>query len=105
MKKINKTILYFVLTLFLYSCNTVSDAGKTLRNEKTRTTDEFLVKKRQPLSLPPDYKTLPEPGSNTLDKDNNSKNDISKILKIKEKKATKKGSSSVEQSIINEIRK
>ena len=105
MKKINKTILYFVLTLFLYSCNAFSDAGKTLRNEKTRTTDEFLVKKRQPLSLPPDYKTLPEPGSNTLDKDNNSKNDISKILKIKEKKATKKGSSSVEQSIINEIRK
>ena len=105
MKKINKTILYFVLTLFLYSCNTVSDAGKTLRNEKTRTTDEFLVKKRQPLSLPPDYKTLPEPGSNTLNKDNNSKNGISKILKIKEKQAIKKGSSSVEQSIINEIRK
>ena len=105
MKKINKAILYFVLTLFLYSCNTFSEAGRTLRNDKIKTTDEFLVKKREPLTLPPDYKTLPEPGSNTLNKDNNSKNEISKILKIKEKKTTKKGSSSVEQSIINEIRK
>ena len=71
MTKINRIILYFITTLFLYSCGSLSDAGKTLRNEKIRTTDEFLVKKRQPLSLPPDYKDLPEPRS----KDSNAGNE------------------------------
>jgi len=102
MKKINRTILYFILILFLYSCGTFSDAGKTLRNEKIRTTDEFLVKKREPLTLPPDYKKLPEPGSRNSNTDNNK---INKILKIPEKQIKKKGSSNVEQSIINQIRK
>ena len=41
----------------------MDDASKVLRNEKIKTTDEFLVKKREPLVLPPDYRTIPEPGS------------------------------------------
>jgi len=104
MEKINRTILYFIITLFLYSCSGFSDISKTLRNEKIRTTDEFLVKKRQPLSLPPDYKDLPEPRS----KDSNAGNEedsINKILKIEKNQTTSNKSSNVEQSIINQIRK
>ena len=42
MKKIN----FLILILFLLvSCGGLKDAGKVLRNEKVRTTDEFLVKK------------------------------------------------------------
>ena len=104
MIKINKTILYFIIVLFLYSCGSLSDAGKTLRNEKIRTTDEFLIKKRQPLSLPPDYKDLPKPRSDNLKKREN-KDKIDKILKIPRKQGTSKQSSNVEQSIINQIRK
>ena len=104
MKNINKSIFYILLTLFLYSCNSLSDVGKTLRNEKIRTTDEFLVKKREPLSLPPDYKKLPEPSQDNSAKQE-SKDKINKILKITKTQSTKKKSSSVEQSIINEIRK
>ena len=104
MKKINRTILYFILTIFLYSCGGMSDAAKTLRNEKIRTTDEFLVKKREPLTLPPDYKNLPEPRSENSEKEN-EKDKINKILKIPKNKVTKKGSSNVEQSIISQIRK
>ena len=104
MKKINKTILYFILTVFLYSCSGISDVGKTLSNEKTRTTDEFLVKKREPLTLRPDYKNLPEPRSENSKKDN-EKDKINKILKTPKNKVTKKGSSNVEQSIISQIRK
>tara|TARA_B110001452_G_scaffold5843_1_gene5472 strand:+ start:108 stop:422 length:315 start_codon:yes stop_codon:yes gene_type:complete len=104
MTKINKSIFYIILTLFLYSCSSLSDVGKTLRNEKIRTTDEFLVKKREPLSLPPDYKKLPEPKQNNSAKKEN-KDNISEILKIPETQSTKNKSSSVEQSIINEISK
>ena len=49
----------FGAMILLVSCG---DVGKALRNEKTITTDEFLVKKRNPLELPPDYKDIPEPG-------------------------------------------
>ena len=49
--------LSFILSIIilLTSCGGISDAGKVLRNEKIKTTDEFLVKKRNPLVLPPNY--------------------------------------------------
>ena len=105
MKNINKTALSLVSLFFLYSCGGLSDAGKVLRNEKVSSNDEFLVKKREPLILPPDSDTLPEPMSKeSINKEND--NNINKILKIpNEQENSKKKSSSVEQSIINEIRK
>ena len=33
-----------------------------LKNEKVKTTDEFLVKKKRAFVLPPDYEKVPEPG-------------------------------------------
>ena len=101
MKKINIVTLYLLLGLFLYSCG---DVGKTLRNEKVTNTDEFLVKKRQPLTLPPDYENLPEPGSKNLNKEDKN-NKINKILKLPKNNIKKTGSSNVEQSIISQIRK
>ena len=101
MKKINLPILFLILGLFLYSCG---DAVKTLRNEKITNTDEFLVKKRQPLTLPPDYQVLPEPGSKNLEKEDERKS-INKILKVPKNNSKKRGSSNVEQSIISQIRK
>mgnify|MGYP001181497500 CR=1 FL=1 len=104
MKKIKKIILYLITTSFLYSCGSLSDVGKSLRNEKTKTTDEFLVKKGEPLTLPPDYNNLPEPKSKNFSEENEEDN-INKILKIPKKQAVKTGSSNVEQSIIDQIRK
>ena len=53
--------LLLITSLILFSCN--SNIGKILRNEKISSTDEFLVKKKEPLILPPDYTKIPEPGS------------------------------------------
>ena len=52
----------------------IKGCRKGLRNEKVVTTDEFLVKKRNPLVLPPNFEDLPEPGSK------------SKLKKMKKKK-------------------
>jgi hypothetical protein len=82
----------------------MSDAGKTLTNQKIKTTDEFLVKKRQPLSLPPDYENLPKPRSKDL-KEEKSSDTINNILKIPKKQIKKGSSTTVEQSIIDKIRK
>ena len=75
-----------------------------MRNEKTNTTDEFLVKKRNPLVLPPNYEEIPEPGSILKMKKAKKKNKKNfKCAKIREFSNTK--SSSVEESILNSIRK
>ena len=105
MKKINRTLLVLIFGQFLYSCGSFSEAGKVLRNEKSKNTDEFLVKKRDPLVLPPDYNTLPSPGTNKNSSQENQKS-INKILKIpKEPSSSATKSSSVEQSILNRIGK
>ena len=100
----SKFFLLFFIFITLVSCSGFSEAGKVLRNEKSKTTDEFLVKKREPLTLPPDYKKLPELRQNNSAK-KETKDKISEILKIPENQNTKNKSSSVEQLIINEIRK
>jgi hypothetical protein len=64
-------IKYLLLFIFLVSCGTFNEAGKALRNEKTRTTDEFLIEKRGPLSMPPKMGELPKPRS---DKENKKEN-------------------------------
>ena len=104
-----KTIKKFTLIIsiiFLYSCSGISDAGKVLRNQKIKTTDEFLVKKRAPLTLPPQYDTIPKPQSLEKLEKKNDDDKINKILKIpNEEKSKDLKNTSVEKSIINQIRK
>tara|TARA_B100001939_G_scaffold72855_2_gene61034 strand:+ start:632 stop:937 length:306 start_codon:yes stop_codon:yes gene_type:complete len=100
-----KKLFLLFLTSVLISCSGLNDVGKVMRNEKTTTTDEFLVKKRKPLVLPPDYNEIPEPG--TIKRKQNSDDDkIKEILKATEKKENSdKINSSVENSILRQIRK
>ena len=101
-----KIILFITFLMFIVtSCTSMKEAGQVLRNEKVKTTDEFLVKKKQPLILPPDYDKIPEPGSSNEIK-NNDKDNIRKILKkSEEEQADMNKSGSVEKSIIDKIRK
>ena len=99
-------IIYFTFfLLLLYSCTSVQEAGKVLRNEKVKTTDEFLVEKRDPLVLPPDYKEIPEPDSMKI-KNKREGTSFEKILKIQKENSTKNvGSNSTEKSILDKIKK
>ena len=51
---------FFLLTILLliYSCQSVKDA---LTGKKYESSDEFLVIKKNPLVVPPDFQSLPEP--------------------------------------------
>ena len=98
-------IFTFISFLLLVSCQGIKDAGKVLRNEKTSSTDEFLVKKRKPLVLPPDYNEIPEPGS-LSQKKKDEEETIKKILKATDEKNSEiRSPSSVEESILKKIRK
>ena len=64
-------IKFIFLFFLLVSCGSFNEVGKALRNEKTRTTDEFLIEKRGPLSVPPKMGELPKPkSSKEVKKDN-----------------------------------
>jgi|TARA_B100001059_G_scaffold135278_1_gene135526 hypothetical protein len=88
--------------LFIVSCG---DVGKILRNEKIKTTDEFLVKKKGPLVLPPNYEEIPKPDS-IKKKTENNQNKIKSILKTQKKEKKKSTNSlSIEKSILEKINK
>ena len=59
----HKKIFYIiVLSLFVVSCgDTMKSVKRGLTGEKADSTDEFLVKKKAPLILPPDFENLPTP--------------------------------------------
>ena len=64
-KKITCIILLFT---FLTSCtDTFSSVKRGLTGAKKSSADEFLVKKKDPLILPPDYENLPNPDDRDLD--------------------------------------
>ena len=84
--------IYFLIFIILVNCQTVDEVGKVMRNEKVSSTDEFLVKKNQPLVIPPNLRELPVPGDINKDIKKNSKN-------IKEKKI-----GDLEKTILNEIK-
>jgi hypothetical protein len=57
-----KKITYILLFIFLVSCAGTFDSVKRgLTGAKKSSADEFLVKKKDPLILPPDFENLPTP--------------------------------------------
>ena len=56
--KFFKLLIIFQIVLFFNSCSTMKDG---FSNQKKDNTDEFLVKKKSPLVMPPDYDELPTP--------------------------------------------
>tara|TARA_B100000900_G_scaffold149820_1_gene127293 strand:+ start:252 stop:569 length:318 start_codon:yes stop_codon:yes gene_type:complete len=56
-----RIIILSNLFLFLLSCGTVKEG---FSNQKKNNSDEFLVEKKTPLVMPPNYNKLPEPKIN-----------------------------------------
>ena len=57
-----KIILILFLSLFTISCSdTLGTVKRGLTGAKADSADEFLVKKKDPLILPPDFENLPTP--------------------------------------------
>ena len=102
-----KILFLLLISISLVSCGSWGDAKKVLKNEKIRTTDEFLVKKKEPLELPHYFKKIHTPDS--LEKNANKISEDQKIRKmlntVNQEQEKKKESSSTEESILNKIRK
>ena len=62
MQKILNKIIIIIFFLITACESSWEDVKKGLGGEKRTSTDEFLVRKKEPLVMPPKWKNLPEPG-------------------------------------------
>ena len=96
-----KIVNMLVIIFFVTSCDTMGSAKKALTGAKRNTTDEFLVKKKDPLILPPDYENLPVPDESAATNEYSSTFEKNLEALIEDNSST---SSSVENSILKKIR-
>ena len=96
-------IVQIILLIFLTSCKSVKDG---LSGRKDGNSDEFLVKKKSALVLPPDYEKLPEPVDDEK-KDEEDEISIKDIILSDSSKNTpqKRNNESIEDFVINQIKK
>ena len=74
-----KYLRIFILissVLIFYSCGTIKEG---FSNQKKNNSDEFLVEKKSPLVMPPDYNKLPVPNE-VLDKNEQNKDVIRDMI-------------------------
>ena len=98
----HKKIIYIlVLIYFVTSCADSFDSVKRgLTGSKRKSADEFLVKKKDPLILPPDFENLPTPDEKIAANEEISAFEKNLETLIEDDLST---SSSVENSILKKI--
>ena len=53
--------LFILLCILIFSFNSCTSIKNAVTGKKSENSDEFLIKKKNPLILPPDFYDLPEP--------------------------------------------
>jgi len=103
MKKINILLILLISILIFNSCTTVKEG---FRSQKKNSTDEFLVEKKSPLIMPPEFNELPIPDNNKKS-ENNEEIDIKKLITNNENSSTENISNqntNFENSILEKIK-
>ena len=105
MSIIKKNFIFIFIFIFLSNCQSLGSFKRAMTGQKVNTTDEFLIKKKDPLILPPQHDKLPLPKSSDFQE--KEENTVQSILKTGKNSETKKSSSisSLEKKILEELRK
>ena len=90
MKKIRIFLIFNLMLLLLASCGTVKEGFSMQKKDNS---DEFLVEKKSPLLMPPNFNELPIPKSES--KLENSQNDEIKKLITKSENNSSNSDSSI----------
>ena len=95
--------------LIIFSSNLISSCGsvqKAFDPQNKNTSEEFLVEKKSPLSIPPSFEELPVPSNEKLDKESQINNIESLITEESnnEKLETVESDKDFEQSILDKIK-
>ena len=96
-----KKIIYMLSIIYLVvSCESMNAVKRGLTGEKRKAADEFLIKKKDPLILPPDYENLPIPDERIAATEEISTFEKTLGTSIEDNSST---SSSTEESILKKI--
>ena len=96
-----KNIIFICIFFILLSCSTVREG---FQNNKKNNSDEFLVEKKSPLVMPPDFDELPIPSPNN-ENEELTQNSIKKLIQNNNKSSTNSNASkNFEESLIDKIK-
>ena len=110
MKKNNYLIFLLFFFLLFSGCQ---DVKKGFSGKKIDQGEEFLVIKKNPLVVPPDFEKMPIPKneikeSNSIEVENNQDNDFKKLLKTQDQNVdlsdSRENSGDLEKKIIDKIK-
>ena len=110
MKKNNYLTLLLIFLFFFTGCQ---DVKKGFSGKKIDQGEEFLVIKKNPLVVPPDFEKMPIPKneiekSNSIKVENNQDSDFKKLLKTKDQNVDvsdlRENTGDLEKKIIDKIK-
>ena len=109
MQKILNKIIIIIFFLITACASSWEDVKKGLGGAKRTSTDEFLVRKKEPLVMPPKWKNLPEPGGTMeLDDEVREATDIEELIKLGKNKESstnyEQDNATLEESILKKIK-
>ena len=103
--KIFKKLILLSFIYILTSCGTLKEGFK---NQKKDSSDEFLVEKKSPLIMPPDYNELPVPNAasnQALSEENSIKNLVTnEEINTNTSNANSSESTGLEESLLEKIK-
>ena len=101
MKKIKIFILTILFFVVLQSCGTIKEG---FSSQKKNSSDEFLVEKKSPLVMPPNFDELPTPKINEVEVEENT-NNIKSLLTTNEDSIVSIENNKTDQTLENSILK
>ena len=101
----NKNYFFLILLFLLCSCQSVKDA---LTGKKYESSDEFLVIKKNPLVMPPNFNDLPTPKdvaeTTQIENIENEIEDLLSSIKDNEEVSETSSSSDTESFVLEKIK-
>ncbi len=102
-KNIKSSFLIILSTILISSCGSVQ---KAFDPQNKNTSEEFLIEKKSPLSIPPSFEELPVPSNEKVNEESQI-NNIESLITEKsnnEKLKTVESDKDFEQSILDKIK-
>ena len=107
----NKKNFSFLISIIIFTIlSGCQDVKKGLSGKKIDEGNEFLVIKKNPLVVPPNFNELPQPSDNNIENNSNkdNENEFKNIMKNKEDNISENDSTTtgnLEENILKQIKK
>ena len=99
MNKTKAIILIILMCTTLLSCTSIKEGLSSSKNN----TDEFLIEKKAPLVMPPDFNELPIPSNSSIE--NNEESSVKKLINKSGNENSNNSEGGLEKSILEKIKK